>query len=196
MSYFLYTNEDDNNNKIDIDGLFEKRQKRDLRQLSIYNKILNRVQKRIKFTSRARTNETHIWFNVPEFIFGEPIYNNGDCTGYLVAKLEEDGFHVRYIHPNTLFISWGKWIPSYVRDEIRKKTGKKIDEHGNIIEKHNKQEEEHDTNDPNSGMFNDNQNNLQKEAKQYNDTNDYKPTGKLVYTNDMFEKIEKKVSFP
>lgn len=193
MSYFLYTNEDDNNNKIDIDELFEKRQKRDLRQLSIYNKILNRVQKRIKLTSRSRTNETHIWFNVPEFIFGEPIYNNGDCTGYLVAKLEEDGFHVRYIHPNTLFISWGKWIPSYVRDEIRKRTGTNVDEHGNIIEKRIKEEEIVD--DPNMGLFNDQNNNLQKETKQYNDTKDYKPTGKLVYSNDMLENIEKKVSF-
>ena len=193
MSYFLYTNEDDNNNKMDIDELFEKRQKRDLRQLSIYNKLLNRVQKRIKITSRSRTNETHIWFNVPEFIFGEPIYNNGDCTGYLVAKLEEDGFHVRYIHPNTLFISWGKWIPSYVRDEIRKRTGTNVDEHGNIVEK--KEKEEQMSDDPNLGLFNEQHNNLQKEAKQYNDTNEYKPTGKLVYSNDMLENIEKKVSF-
>jgi hypothetical protein len=141
-----------------------------------------------------KPNEKHVWFTVPEYIFGEPVYDKGDCTGYLVAKLEDNGFHVKYVHPNTLFVSWQNWVPAYVRSEIKKKTGIVLDEKGNIIDK--TQEEEEKEPDMNSKLFNDKQNNLQKSGgKQYTPIDKYKPTGNLVYNPEMFEKIEKKVSF-
>ena len=104
MSFFIYHDEEDMNQKMNIDDLFEKQQQYDLKQLSIYNKLLNRVHKRIKHVSRAMKRETHIFYNVPEYIFGESVYDNKDCTGYLVANLEKNGFQVRYIHPNTLLL--------------------------------------------------------------------------------------------
>jgi hypothetical protein len=192
MSCFLYVDDEETRGKINIDELYGKSQQRDLKQLSIFNKILNRIHKRITFTARNRTNDKHVWFTVPEYIFGEPIYDQGDCIGYLVQKLEENGFHIRYVHPNTLFVSWGNWIPSYVRSEIKKKTGKIIDEKGNII---NTNEEEAEEGDMNSKLFNDKQNTMQKGKKEYTPINQYKPTGNLVYNPEMFEKLEKKVSF-
>lgn len=191
MSIFIHTDEDDNLKKMDIDELFEKKQQRDIKERNLYNKLLNRVHTRIKFTSRQKKGDTHIFFQVPEYIFGEPVYKQGDCIGYLVAQLEENGFHVRYIHPGTLFISWKNWIPSYVRTEIRKKTGMVIDEKGNIVKK----EDDEDDDDINSKLFNTGQNNLQKPQREYNDTSEYKPTGALVYKPEMLEKLEKKVKF-
>jgi hypothetical protein len=191
MSCFLFVNDDENLQKINIDELYDKTQQRDLKQLAIFNKILNRVHLRIKTTSRNKRDDKFVWFTVPEFIFGEPIYDQGDCIGYLVTKLEENGFFTRYIHPNTLFVSWQHWIPSYVRSEFKKKTGKTIDEKGNLIQK----DEDVESNDPNSKMFNDKQNPLQKNGKVYTPINEYKPTGSLVYKPEMFEKIEKKVTF-
>jgi len=190
MSVFIHTDETDDIEKMNIDELFEKKQQRDLKERSIYNKLLNRVHSRIKFTSRSKRSESHIWFQVPQYIFGEPIYKQGDCIGYLVAKLEENGFHVRYIHPATLFITWANWIPDYVRSEIRNKTGMVIDEKGNIVKK--EEEEEDDMTD---NLFNKEQNKLQKSGREYSDTDDYKPTGALVYKPEMLEKLEKKVSF-
>lgn len=199
MSCFLFVDDEETTGKINIDELYEKKQRRDMKQLSIFNKILNRIHKRITFTSRNKTtNDKHIWFVVPEYIFGEPVYDQGECIGYLVNKLEENGFHIRYVHPNALFVSWENWIPSYVRNEIKKKTGKVIDEKGNIIEKKNKDDDLVDEDDLNSGLFNDknNANNLQKSGKkEYTPINQYKPTGKLIYNPEMLEKIEKKVLF-
>ena len=192
MSFFLYHNEKDMNQKIDIDDLFEKHQQRDLKQLSIYNKLLNRIHKRIKHVSRAMKRETHIFYNVPEYIFGESVYNNKDCTGYLVANLEKNGFNVRYIHPNTLLISWKHWVPSYVRNEIKKKTGVAMDEKGNIISKKEPIER-----DMNEDLFT-NQNEIEtkeEKKKEFSDISDYKPSGKLVYNPEILEKIERRVSF-
>ena len=141
---FLFTDDDDNIQNVNIDELYEKQQERDLRQLSIFNKILNRIHHRIKLTSRTKKRDKHIWFQIPEFIFGEPVYKKDDCIGYIVAKLEQNKFHVRYIHPNTLFISWANWVPSYVRSEVKKKTGVVVNEFGQVIEKKEDKEEQED----------------------------------------------------
>jgi hypothetical protein len=191
MSVFLYVNDEETRGKVNIDDLYGKSQQRDLKQLSIFNKILNRVHNRITTTAKNKRNDKHIWFLVPEYIFGEPIYDQGDCIAYLVVKLEENGFYVRYMHPNTLFVSWNNWVPSYVRNEIKKKTGIVLDEKGNIIKKD--EDEEEIDNDPNNKLLNGKNSNLQKPGKQYTSIKDYKPTGNLVYNPEMFEKIEKKI---
>lgn len=190
MSCFLFADDDETNRKINIDQLYDKHQKRDLKQLSIFNKILNRIHKRITTTTRTNKTDKFVWFTVPEYIFGEPIYKQGDCIGYLVVKLEENGFQVKYVHPNTLFVSWENWVPSYVRNEIKKKTGYIIDEKGNVIGNKNDENVE-ESNDPNNQLFNDRSEPIQKQAKQYTSIHDYKPTGKLVYNNEMFANIEK-----
>uniref|UniRef100_A0A6C0DSG6 Uncharacterized protein n=1 Tax=viral metagenome TaxID=1070528 RepID=A0A6C0DSG6_9ZZZZ len=197
MSCLLFANDEESNTKINIDELFERNQSKEMRQLSIFNKILNRIHKRITFTSRFKPKDQHIWFTVPEYIFGEPIYDNGDCIGFLFKKLEENGFNVRYVHPNTMFITWNHWIPSYVRQKVKKETGMVIDERGNIISK----KEDADDNNLNNGIFNDNRSNKdtnqngQKQQREYTSVSEYKPTGNLIYNKDMFEKLEKKVSF-
>jgi len=190
MSVFLYVNDEETRGKVNIDDLYDRSQQRDLKQLSIFNKILNRVHNRITTTAKNKRNDKHIWFIVPEYIFGEPIYDQGECIAYLVVKLEENGFYVRYMHPNTLFVSWNNWVPSYVRNEIKKKTGIVLDEKGNIIKK---DDEEEVDNDPNNKLLNGKNTNLQKPGKQYTSIKDYKPTGNLVYNTEMFEKIEKKI---
>lgn len=190
MSSFLYVNDEESRGKVNIDELYEKKQQRQLKQLSIFNKLLNRIHKRITMTGRNKPNDKHIWFIVPEYIFGEPLYDQGDCIAYLVNKLEDNGFQVKYVHPNAIFVSWVNWIPSYVRNEFKKKTGMVINEKGEVI---SKQEDKED--DMNGKLFNDKQPANQKDQKNYTPIGQYKPTGNLVYGSDMFEKIEKKVSF-
>lgn len=212
MSIFLYPHEEEQTTKINIDDLYEKKHRHDLKQISIFNRILGRIHKRIKHTSaKKRHTENFIWFLVPEYIVGEPIYDKGDCIGYLVTQLEKNGFHVKYMHPNTLFISWHNWVPSYVRTELKKKLGVVLDEKGNIIQRKTDDDEDGDPgsmfeNPLDNMLFN--QQNLQngggakdggtaatKEPKQFMSVKNYKPTGNLVYTADMFDKLEKKVGF-
>jgi len=196
-SIFIFDHEqEEGGSKINIDDLYEKRQKRDLKQLSIFNKILKRVHKRINHTAKNKNiQENSIWFQVPSYLVGEPIYDKGECIGYVVSQLEKNGFFVKYVHPNTLFISWHNWVPSYVRNEVKKRLGVVLDEKGNVID----QVEETDTNNPNNGIFNQQQENSDnkviKNGKEYSSIKDYKPTGNLVYGEDMMNKLEKKISF-
>jgi hypothetical protein len=190
MSCLLYVNDEEAHHKVDIDELYEKKHQRDLKQLSIFNKILNRIHKRIQLTGRNKKADKHIWFTVPEYIFGEPNYDQGECLGYLVSKLEENGFFVKYMHPNTLFISWENWIPAYTRNEIKKKLGIVLDEKGNVIDKLD-EDIEIESHDPGVRLIQANERN----KKQFTPIKEYKPTGNMVYNPELFEKLEKKVSF-
>lgn len=193
MSCFLFTTDDESNDNINIDDLYNKQQQRDLRQISIFNKILNRIHKRIRATGRSKMKDQYIWFTIPEYIFGEPVYNKAECIAYVIAKLEANKFHIRYVHPNTLYVSWANWVPSYVRNEYKKRTGVAVDELGRIVSK-NENEMIEDSNDPNAKILNNGQTNPNdKPKKVYTSVDQYQPTGKLVYNPDLFEKIEKKV---
>jgi hypothetical protein len=196
---FTLENIDDFSEKLNIDELYEKKRQHDLTQLALFNKILNRIHVRIKTISRQSKDEQFCWFVVPEMIIGVPKYDQAGCIAYLIDKLKTNGFNVRYIHPNALFISWMHWVPSYVRTELKKKTGIVINEYGQKVD-----ETEEDNNkiiasgpkDPNDFMLNlKNQDPNQKgkvPKKEYKPINSYKPSGNLVYDFDLLNKIEGK----
>jgi hypothetical protein len=197
---FTLENVEDFSEKLNIDELYEKKRQFDLNKLALFNKILNRIHVRIKTVSRQRKDEQFCWFVVPEVIIGVPRYDQAACVAYLIDKLKENGFNVRYIHPNTLFISWVHWVPSYVRTELKKKTGIIINEFGEKVDEgqdNNSMKTITDSSDPNDLMLNRNQDSSQKAKqpkKEYTPINSYKPSGNLVYDNEMLNKIEDRFS--
>ena len=118
---FTLENFSDFSEKINIDELYEKKRQIDLNKLELFKKILNRIHVRIKTMAKQSIHEKFCWFVVPEVIIGVPKYDQGACVAYLLDKLKENGFQVRYIHPNTLFICWNHWVPSYVRNQRRRR---------------------------------------------------------------------------
>ena len=135
MNTIFTLGDDEINDKINMDELYEQKQIADMSKLDTFNKILNRIHVRIKTISRQNVNDQFCWFLVPEVIIGVPKYNCNDCLTYIYHKLEDNGFNIKYTHPNLLFISWKHWIPQYVRSEIKKKTGVIVDGYGNKIDK-------------------------------------------------------------
>ena len=131
---FALENFDDFSEKLNLDDLYEKKRNHDLNKLVLFNKILNRVHVRIKTTAKQKMNDTSCWFVVPEVIIGVPKYDQAGCIAYIIDKLTENKFHVKYTHPNALFISWQHWVPSYVRTELKKKTGVMISEFGERLD--------------------------------------------------------------
>jgi hypothetical protein len=172
--------------KINIDELYEGKKAKDLNKLALFQKILNRVHVRIKTTSRQKKDENYCWYIVPEVIIGVPKYDQGECIAYILDKLQENGFIVQYFHPNTILISWKHWIPSYVRNELKKKTGIVINEYGEKIdENENKLQLKEQKNSNDELIFNTKET-LQtgKVNKKFTPINSYKPTGSLYLTNN------------
>jgi hypothetical protein len=68
-----------------------------------YNEILTTCANKIIFENSN---------NNDELIFYVPIFNNIigydiiDCLVYIIFELRKNGFNVRYINPNVLYINW------------------------------------------------------------------------------------------
>jgi len=185
---FTLENFSDFSEKINIDELYEKKRQVDLGKLELFKKILNRIHVRIKTTAKHSIHEKFCWFVVPEVIIGVPKYDQAACIAYLMNALQENGFNVRYFHPNTLFICWDHWVPSYVRTEIKKKTGIAINEYGEKIEEEKNDNEEDEEQQVGGGIQ------QIKNSKKYTPINSYKPSGKLVYSEDLLNKIGNKIN--
>ena len=195
---FTIDNIDNFSEKINIDELYEKKRQQDLNKLALFNKILNRIHVKIKTISRQKIDEQFCWFLVPEIIIGVPKYDQAACIAYLIDKLKINNFNVRYIHPNMLFISWMHIVPGYVRTELKKKTGISVNEFGQKIDEDGEENEnkiitETPTN-PNEYMLNMKQDGQDKgkPKKEYTPIKSYKPSGNLVYDDDILNKIEDK----
>jgi hypothetical protein len=195
---FTLENISDFSEKINIDELYERKKQHDIHQLNLYNKLLNRIHVRIKTTARQKMDEQFCWFVVPEIMIGVPKYDQGACIGYLLEKLKDNGFAVRYIHPNTLFICWKHFVPSYVRSELKKKMGIVVDEYGKRVDSAELEDgfanaspanlDEIMLNSVDSGGSI----NTQKQKKNYTPIKSYKPQGNLIYNEDLLNTLEGK----
>lgn len=185
---FDYNDNDDNNNeKINMDELYEKKHHADLSKLNVYNKILNRIHKRIKTTAKQDKNNLNCWYLIPEVILGVPLYDQSACITFVMDKLENNGFIIKYIHPNLIFISWQHWVPAHVRKEIKNKTGVNVDGFGNVIDDKPKNDKFNLSSTNQSNQNNQiNQNNekiVNTNKKEYKPIANYKPSGKFIYDN-------------
>ena len=192
---FTLENTSDFSEKINIDELYERKRQHDLNQLALYNKLLNRIHVRIKTTARQKIDEQFCWFVVPEIMIGVPKYDQGACVAYIIDKLKENNFAVRYIHPNTLMISWKHFVPSYVRNELKKKTGIVIDENGNQLSENNGNDITSKSSLEEMVFKKKDQTNIslkKQNQTKYTPIASYKPQGSLVYNDELINTLENK----
>ena len=173
---------------INLDDLYKRTREVKDNRIKIYQNILTRTHKKIKYTSRQKDNDHFCFYIVPEFLVGVPTYDIATCISYLVEQLTANGFVVKYTHPNLLFISWKHYIPSYERIEIKKKFGVKIDGFGNVLKEKKQENAEHQ-------LLRGLSSSKTKKAmpkKDYKPIDTYKPTGNLIYGNELIKKISTK----
>ena len=132
--------------QLKVSELFETSNKKNLMRLEIYDDVLVKCHKRIKYNSTLE--RTYCFYQIPEFIIGVPLYKVEEMRIYIINSLKKDGLQVMYIDPNWLFISWAN--PSMKKlVNSANSTNKKLAE--------------------------------EKDKKQYKSTENYKPTGSLIY---------------
>ena len=192
--------------KLNLDELYEQKKQEDLAKLYTFNRILTRAHEKIKVASRQKNSQQFCWFLVPEVLIGVPNYDKNACITFIVSKLEENDFVVRYTHPNLLFISWKHYVPNYVRTEIKKKTGTVIDKFGNYVSEADPDAPPSADGTPSSDMNMMMYNkkgatatnasaanataSAKKPADNFKPIASYKPVGNLIYNQDLFKKIE------
>ena len=125
-------NGEDGEENIRIDDLFEKQHKMEDARNSTYAKVLARVHKQIRTTSRMAPEAKYCYYSFPEVLVGSPMYSKEACVDFVLEKLIGNGFEAAFVHPGLLVVSWQHWIDSRMRAEIYQRTGMRVDGQGNI----------------------------------------------------------------
>ena len=152
----------------------------------MYNKLLQKIHKKIKIISRQRINNQVCFFVMPEILIGFPKYDIAEAVYYIMNQLDNNGFKTKYIHPNLIIISWAHWVPEYVRRQMKKKTGIEVDSFGQQIIK---DQDEDDSNFKVSFLKNKNKN-INFSIGDSNDIN-----SKFIQTNNMYKNIKQPSEF-
>lgn len=90
--------------QLNIHKLYESSRKKELSKFETFDKILQRCHNKI--TLYAENRKTECIYEVPEFIIGVPLYNINELKEYLVSSLNKNGFILKQIPPNWIYISW------------------------------------------------------------------------------------------
>lgn len=122
---------------LNIHDLYETINEKNFQRLKNFDEILKKIHNRIKYN--ARLEKTYCFYQIPEFIIGQPLFNIENLRKYLINSLKKNGFKIIYIDPNWLFISWDIKPKKTPIKKIKKKEEndfKLIDEYkpsGNLI---------------------------------------------------------------
>jgi hypothetical protein len=122
-------------------------------------------------------------------LVGTPRYDSAACIAYIMDKLIDNNFIIKYTHPNLLFISWKHYIPKYERVNFKKKYGHTIDGFGNYVND-NKSNKEDSKNNINALLLKKQDISVNTKKAEYTQISKYKPTGNLIYNNALLRKIE------
>lgn len=77
-----------------------KQQKR----VECFDKVLELSHKKI--VNHSENKKTRLFYEVPDFMLGYPLYDINDCIRHVMQSLESNGFLVTYYFPRYIYISW------------------------------------------------------------------------------------------
>lgn len=116
----------------DINILIDDQYKQQQKKLDVYNKILNKIYNKIKLVNKRK--KTDLIYEIPNYIFGFPLYNNRTCLVFIISSMRKKGFLVKFNFPNILYISWD----NLVKTNLKKITSDLMKTNNNNLEVHNK----------------------------------------------------------
>ena len=103
--------------EINIYDLYNNINKKKYEKYVVYDKILKRCHTKIK--TYADNLKLNCIYEIPVFIFGIPLYNIFYVKNYIIKRLTENGFIVKDLPGNYIYISWDL-------EKSNKKSSKKI----------------------------------------------------------------------
>ena len=77
---------------------------REKKKFITFEKIHSNIE--TKIVKASASNFYYIWYEIPQYIIGFPLYNYTECLEYIIEKLKKDDFKIEKYEPNILLISW------------------------------------------------------------------------------------------
>ena len=83
--------------------LINDQKEREKIKYKTFARIYNTIEKKITLASSS--NFYYIWYEIPEFIIGCPLFNRNECKKNIIRQLKENGFQIEEFD-NILLIKW------------------------------------------------------------------------------------------
>lgn len=93
-------------NSISIQDLYDMQDRKEKEKIEIYNKILDKFYEKIKYLSKM--GRVDFFYNLPDILYGLPLYDKNACICYIIYKLRSAKFKVEYVYPSGIHINWDK----------------------------------------------------------------------------------------
>ncbi len=153
---------------INIEELHREQDRKEQNKSEIFLTILEKVHQKIKFTSQV-SKDKFCFFSVPTYVYGLPLFDINSCIIYLTKTLTDNGFDIKYTHPNLLLISWLQ----------------KPQKHTNI-----------NNNETNYNGMNTMQKleDVRRRALEYRPTTEYQPSNNFVYDSNSLNTLKEKAN--
>ena len=84
--------------------LIKSQKEREKIKFKTFSKIYSNIEKKITIASSS--NFYYVWYEIPEFIIGFPLYNVNDCKSYVIKELKNNDFTIEEFDNNIILITW------------------------------------------------------------------------------------------
>ncbi len=84
--------------------LIKSQKEREKIKYKTFSKIYSNIEKKITIASAS--NFYYVWYEIPEFIIGFPLYNVTECKSVVIKQLQDNGFKVEEFDNNIILVSW------------------------------------------------------------------------------------------
>jgi len=89
---------------LNIHDLYKSTDLRRENKKKTFESVLCRIHCKIK--QAAEHDHLACFYTVPEVIVGIPLYNITECIEYAISALKNNGFLIRFVYPNNIYINW------------------------------------------------------------------------------------------
>lgn len=87
-----------------VENVLSIQKKRSQREEQIRLKVLNTLKEKIQ--NYANFGHLSCIYNIPNFIIGYTLYNLTEMTKFIIKKLKSEGFCIKQLTSQHIFISW------------------------------------------------------------------------------------------
>jgi len=101
--------------RISLSELYTLKEKKNSAKYTTFDKIIETCHVKIKNT--ATIGGMNIFYEIPYYVYGKPLYKIKDCIDYVVDSLRKNGLCVQILPEPNLNIIYISWNPN----EISKK---------------------------------------------------------------------------
>ena len=84
--------------------LIKSQKEREKIKYKTFSKIYSNIEKKISIASSS--NFYYVWYEIPEFIIGFPLYNVTECKSFVIKQLQDNGFKVEEFDNNIILVTW------------------------------------------------------------------------------------------